>query len=257
MMTEQKLYIKKGVYYLSEYMKNEFESLYLKTRKKENRIYDDKVVKNLPAINKNHPLFREWRIREKSILKLEEYIKNKEKPLNIMELGCGNGWLTHNIAMIQDCYVIGVDVNKSELEQAARVFCYQNNHKFFYADIFADYFELGDFDIVILASSIQYFRNIHHLFERLLYLTKHNGEIHVIDSPFYNSSEISKAQKRTYNYYNKIGFPQMSDFYFHHSYEELEKYKPHFKYIPGKQNIFSRFLTKNSSPFPWIVIKNN
>ncbi len=256
-MTEQKLYIKKGVYYLSECMKNEFESLYLKAREKENRIYEDKVVKNLPAINKNHPLFREWKIREKSIQKLEEYIKNKEKPLNIMELGCGNGWLTHNIAMIKDCYVIGVDVNKSELEQAARVFCYQNNHKFFYADIFADYFELGDFDIVILASSIQYFRNINHLFERLLYLTKHNGEIHIIDSPFYSSSEISKAQQRTCNYYKKIGFPEMSDFYFHHSYEELEKYKPHFLYTPVKQNFFSEFITKYNSPFPWIVIKNS
>jgi SAM-dependent methyltransferase len=256
-MTEQKLYIKKGVYYLSEYEKSEFENLYLKVRKIENRVYEDKILKNLPEIQKPHPLLKEWKIRRKSVRNLETYLKNKEMPLNIMELGCGNGWLTHNIAMIKNCYVIGVDVNKFELEQAARVFNYRNNHKFFYADIFADYFELGDFDIIILASSIQYFRNINYLLERLLYLTKHHGEIHIIDSPFYASYEISKAKKRTKKYYEKIGCPEMADFYFHHSFEELERYNPVFLYNPKKENIFSKFFKNSDSPFPWIMINNN
>lgn len=255
-MTEQKLYIKKGVYYLSEYNKNEFENLYLKLRMKENRIYDDKIARNLPDIKSGHPLFNEWKIRKKSLQKIESYLKSKDKMLDIMELGCGNGWFTHHLAKIKNSYVIGVDINKFELEQAARVFNNFNNHKFFYADIFADYFELGDFDVIILASSIQYFRNINYLMERLLYLTKRNGEIHIIDSPIYNSSEIPKAKKRTKKYYEGI-CPEMSDFYFHHSFEELERYNPVFLYNPIKQNIFAKFITKYDSPFPWIMIKNN
>ena len=77
-----------------------------------------------------------------------------------MELGCGNGWLTHHLAMIKNSYVVGVDINRFELEQAARVFNNFNNHKFFYADVFADYFKLGDFDIILLAGSIQYFKDL-------------------------------------------------------------------------------------------------
>ncbi len=256
-MTAQKLYIKRGVYYLSEYKTNEFENLYLKVRKKENRIYEDRFLKILLEINSSHPLYNEWKIRKKSFKKIEAYLKDKNKLLNIMELGCGNGWLTHHLAMIKNSYVIGVDINKQELEQAARVFNNFNNHKFFYADIFADYFELGDFDIIILASSIQYFMNINYLMERLLYLVKRESEIHIIDLPVYSTPEIPNAQKRTRKYYDNIGFPEMSNYYFYHSIEELQKYNPVFLSNRQKQTFHSRFFKNPDTPFPWIMIKNH
>jgi len=235
--------------------KNEFEDLYLKVREKENRFYSDKILKNLPDIKTSHPLFYEWKIRKASLKKFEEYIKSKDTLLNIMELGCGNGWLTHRLAAIRNCYVIGVDINKFELEQAARVFNSFNNHKFFYTDIFADYFELGDFDIIILASSVQYFRNIDYLMERLFYFLKRNSEIHIIDSPIYNSSDILKAQGSTEKYYEKISFREMSKFYFHHSFKDLEIYDPIFLYNRQKQSFYSILFKNSDSPFPWIMIK--
>lgn len=256
-MTAQKLYIKKGVFYLSEYKTNEFEDLYLKVRKRENRIYEDRTLKLLPEINNSHPLCGEWKIRKNSLQKMKAYLKNKSKYLNILELGCGNGWLTHHLAKIQNSYVIGVDINRPELEQAARVFNNFNNHKFFYADIFADYFELGDFDIILLASSIQYFKNLNSLIERLFYLLKKEGEIHIIDSPVYTASEIPGAQKRTTKYYENIGFRNMSKFYFHHSLEELEKFNPFFLYKPPKSSFYFRILKNIDSPFPWIMLKNS
>jgi SAM-dependent methyltransferase len=255
-MTAQKLYIKKGVYYLSEYKINEFENIYLKVREKENRIYNDNLLRTLPDIKSTHPLYSEWKIRKTSLKKITEYLKSKDSILNIMELGCGNGWLTHRLAAVRNSYVIGVDINKVELEQAARVFNSFNNHKFFYADIFADYFELGDFDIIILASSIQYFCNINYLMERLFYLLKRKGEIHIIDSPIYNSSEIYKARQRTGKYYKKMGCPEMSAFYFHHSINDLEIYDPVLLYNRKKGNFFSKFFKNPDSPFPWIMIKN-
>jgi SAM-dependent methyltransferase len=252
MTTQQELYIRKGVYYLSGYSENEFENLYLQVRKKENRIYTDYELKNLPNIKKSH--LSEWMIRKNSAEKVAAYLKNKNKPLNIMDLGCGNGWLTHYIAQIKDSYIIGVDINRYELEQAARVF---KNHKFFFADIFADNFELGDFDIILLAGSIQYFRNANHLIERLLYLATRNGEIHIFDSPLYNPKEIPGAKSRTRKYYEKLGFSNMAEFYFHHSIDELKIFDPVFLYKPKKRNLFSRFLKDSSSPFPWIMIRNN
>ena len=256
-MTGKKLYIKKGVYYLSEYNKNEFENLYLKVREKENRIYTDNTLKTLPDIKSSHPLYYEWKIRRMSLKKIVDYLKSKNKLLSIMELGCGNGWLTHRLAAVRNCYVVGIDINKFELEQAARVFDNFNNHKFFYADIFADYFELGDFDIILLASSIQYFMNINFLMERLFYLLKRNGEIHIIDSPIYTSLEIPKAQKRTKKYYENIGCPEMSKFYFHHSIDDLRRFNPVFFQNQQKQSLYSRLFKNPVPPFPWIMIKNN
>jgi ubiquinone/menaquinone biosynthesis C-methylase UbiE len=255
-MSVQTLFIKKGVYYLSEYKANEFENLYLKVRKKENRIYDDKLLRMLPDIKNSHPLVNEWKIRKNSLQKIGTYLKSKSKNLNIMELGCGNGWLTHHLAMIKKSYVIGVDINKHELEQAARVFNNFNNHKFFYADIFADYFELGDFDIIILASSLQYFMDINNLMERLFYLIKREGEIHILDSPIYDPSEILVAQKRTKKYYEKLDCPEMSKYYYHHTIDKLKRYKPVFLYSQKKQSFYSRLFKTIDSPFPWIMIKN-
>ena len=255
-MTVQKLYIKKGVYYLSEYKTGEFENLYLKVRKKENRIYEDRILKILPDLNNLHPLYNEWKIRKKSLQRIEIYFKEKNKPLNIMELGCGNGWLTHHLAMLKNSYITGIDINRPELEQAARVFKNFHNHKFFYADIFSDCFEPGDFDVILMASSIQYFKDINRLFDKLFYLLKNNGEIHIIDSPVYYSGEILNAQKRTKWYYKNIGFPQMADFYFHHSFEELNKFEPVLFNKQRKANFFSRFI-KDNAPFPWVMIKNH
>jgi ubiquinone/menaquinone biosynthesis C-methylase UbiE len=251
-----KLYIKRGVYYLSEYKKSEFEKIYLKIREKENRIYDDATLKTLPDIKTSHPLYDEWKIRKKSMQKIIAYLINKDRILNILEVGCGNGWLTHHLAMIKNSYVVGVDINKFELEQAARVFNNFSNHKFFYADIFADSFDLGDFDIIVLPNSIRYFANITYLIERLLCLTKRNGEIHIINSPIYNPSEIQKAQKQTLKYYEKIGCCGMSEFHFHHSIEDLRIYNPVFLNKQIKQNFYSWFF-KDDSPFPWIMIKNS
>lgn len=254
----EKSLIENNVLYLSDPVQfKQQEQQYLGVRKKEGRIYSDEIVKNLPAFNSAHPLYNEWQIRKNSLQKFLSYLKRKNTFLKILDVGCGNGWIANKLADNLKSQVCALDLNALELEQAARLFGNNPHLNFQYANIFDPNYTDKEFDIVLLASSIQYFSDIQKLLRRLLSLLSVNGEIHIIDSPFYRSQDVSAARERSKKYYEELGFPEMSDYYFHHSIADLNKFE--FKYLYDPDSVIQRIvkiLTKYKSPFPWIRIKN-
>src|SRR5256885_16517519 len=98
-----------------------FEESYIALRRKENRIYSDKEVAQLPDIDIQHQHFKEWMIRKASAKKLINFFKKKKQPLKILEIGCGNGWLSNQLSGIENSDVTGLDINMEELQQAGRV----------------------------------------------------------------------------------------------------------------------------------------
>ena len=243
-----------GVYVLSE-INDEFESLYLKVREKEKRIYSDTEIDNLPFCHDTNPHKNEWRLRKRSFLRFKDFLMIKNGNLNILDLGCGNGWFSGNLSKDFNHDFFCVDVNLTELKQGKRVLD-SNRIKFIYADIFNTDFLAHFFSLIILNASVQYFPDLKKLIDRLFKLITINGEIHIIDSPFYSLDEVQNAKKRTMDYYSSINFPGMVQYYHHHSYEELMEFKTKILYKPSsiKNKIRSLFLIKDS-PFPWIVIK--
>ncbi len=246
-----------GVYFLSEKASIGFDdNVYIQVRKKEGRIYPDTVVKTLPLIDKNHPLKSEWIIRQKSSDKILKYIsRNNYK--TILEIGCGNGWLSNKISERCGCLVAGVDLNREELLQAARVFRNNNQVKFIYGNIFEDLFTHEFFDMVIFAASIQYFNDIEKTMSSLFRFLKPGGEIHIIDSKFYKENETNGARERSKRYYSELGIPEMTKYYFHHSWNELEKFN--YFIIDSKIYKMSKVLKLNKklrqANFPWIAIR--
>ncbi len=182
------------------------------------------------------------------------YVQKSNDKLNLLDIGCGNGWFSANVAKQTPLNVYALDINKTELEQAARVF-ELNNLNFIYGNIFENILDESVFDIITLNSSIQYFDNLNTLIKRLFFFLKDKGEIHIIDSPVYNRNELAGAKERTARYYISLGFPEMAKHYHHHTFDELDGfnyniiYKP--KSFPGK---IKKFLRVNDSPFPWIKI---
>ncbi|WP_052503433.1 bifunctional 2-polyprenyl-6-hydroxyphenol methylase/3-demethylubiquinol 3-O-methyltransferase UbiG [Lacinutrix sp. Hel_I_90] len=234
---------KQNVYYLTA-ENNTFSRLYLIVRDKEQRVLTDAQVKKLPHLN-----LYEWRLRKKSTERFANYIASKNTALKILDIGCGNGWFSNKIVEVSDGNeVIGLDVNREELEQAARIF-HKTNLYFVYADIFkiSEFFK-AQFDIITLNGSIQYFENFDVLMSVLKSFLKPKGEIHIIDSPFYKASEISMAKERTKAYYTKLGVPEMAANYFHHSISEIKEFEVLYKY---KNKIINKVLRKKDSPFSW------
>jgi ubiquinone/menaquinone biosynthesis C-methylase UbiE len=228
--------------------------LYLLVRKKEGRLYPDHIVKNLPTFPFDEPQKVEWRARENSTKRLISYLARLPVPLFVLELGCGNGWLTHKLGSINGVRVIGLDLGGIELKQASHLFS-SPNIGFLCSDIFRPPFPQNSFDVIVLASVIQYFADLPNLFTILQPLLTKRGEIHLMDSPIYKKRDLPSARERTVTYYTSLGIPEMAGNYFHHSTDELYNYSPEWLYRPDSWRVrLARFFGNIDSPFPWLRI---
>ena len=226
-----------------------FEELYLGLRQQEQRLYSDDELKHLPVIHTGHPHYREWKIRSQSSSWLINYLSQKKPPLQILEIGCGNGWLSAKLAEIERSEVTGIDINCEEVRQAQRVFR-KSNLQFREMEFDAAKFAVTQFNIVVFASSLQYFSPLKTVLNKVQRCMTEDGEIHILDTHFYKASELADAKMRTRNYYAGQGYPTMSEFYFHHQLSDLAGLSYKIMYDPT--NIFNRCFVRN--PFYWICL---
>lgn len=241
-----------GVYIFSKVNDN-FENTYLKVREKENRIFSNDELKQLPFAWDSNPHKKEWDLRAESFQRFKKYFETKKQNQNILDLGCGNGWFCGQLSKSFDHNFYCVDVNLTELNQGRRVF-HSERLRFIYADIFEAKFPEKYFGYILINAAIQYFPDISKLLNKLLALLNENGEIHIIDSPIYSVDESIKAKERTKNYYLSLGFPEMSDKYHHHTWKEIQQFNYKILYNPFTTlNKFKKYFIKDS-PFPWIEI---
>jgi ubiquinone/menaquinone biosynthesis C-methylase UbiE len=227
-----------------------FEKLYIASRKRESRLYTDEQTGNLPSIEPSHIHHGEWRVRKRSAARLIAYLKSQKRPLSILETGCGNGWLSAKIADIPNAVVTGMDINKTELNQARRVFGNKDNLAFVGGDI-RDMVPGKGYDIIIFAASIQYFSSVREILTRAFSLLNMGGEIHLLDSFFYKADEQASAKRRSRLYYSSLGCIDLSAFYFHHTLDSLNDFSYKMLFDPA---VFINRIFNKRDPFPWIRI---
>ena len=229
-------------------LKPDFEDLYIAVRQQEKRVYTDEQLQLLPDID--HIYYDEWKIRKRSSERLITYLQKKRKPLRILEVGCGNGWLSAKLSNIPNSRVTGLDINQVEIEQAQRVFKI-DNLDFIYDSFNESTFENENFDVIVFAASLQYFPSVINVLKQALTILRHSGEIHIIDTPFYTPLETEKADERSCKYYSALGIPEMAAHYFHHSIGEFWGFKYEILFNPA--SLFNRLFKKD--PFYWVMIR--
>jgi len=148
------------------------------------RRYTDEEVAGLPFISREHPHYTEWVSRQASSRRLVRYLAERKKAAGILEIGCGNGWLSHQLSTVPGSRVVGLDVDFNVLQQAARVFRDQPNLKFIYGNFYSDVLQDLSFDIVVLAAVIHYFPSLPQVLVTARPYLRPRGEIHILDSPF-------------------------------------------------------------------------
>ena len=227
------------------------QKLYHPIRLREGRVYTDEEVLELPSTMSTHRYYQEWQLRKRSTRRLVQYLQRKKGLITILEVGCGNGWLSRCLATVNGSRVIGMDINTVELQQATRVFSHIPNLKFLYGDMQSDIVPDATEDIIVFAASIQYFPSLRVAIRHAMKKLRNGGEIHIIDSPIYKPSELDAARKRTMDYYSKMGYAGMTDYYFHHDTTSLDEFNHKMLYQPSALQ-FSWSPFKN--PFPWICI---
>lgn len=245
----------RDIHFFRAYEPGPFADKYYQVREKEGRIYDDETLKNLPNLPKTHPLYKEWKIREETLRRLTKYLASKPKERRILDIGCGNGWMSNQLAKLPDTQVLGMDKVVPELEQAVRVFGENSDLYFSYGDVFHD-IPPASFDTILMVASAQYFGDMARLMAHLRSLLKPEGEIHLLDTHFYDAGEVSAARARTIRYYNKIGFPDLIEFYYCHGEAQLlalgaKKYR-------DADTGWTKFREKLgmgvASPFSWWIV---
>lgn len=227
-----------------------FGEVYTASRKIENRIYSDEEIAKLPFIARTHVHYHEWRVRRRSSGRLINYLEKKNKSLSVLEVGCGNGWLSARLASMRNSTVTGTDINSIELNQARSVFAGMAN-LYFEAGGLKDFLPYRKFDIVVFAASVQYFSDLDCIISDALTMLNPDGEIHILDSHFYRPDELDLAKKRSLEYYQSIGFDIMAEFYFHHSFDSLKKFNYKIIFDPDK---LKNKIFRNNDPFPWVRI---
>lgn len=229
-------------------LRMDFEELYIAVRQQEKRIYTDEQLQLLPDID--HVYYDEWKIRKRSSERLIEYLSKKHKFLRVLEVGCGNGWLSAKMSNIPDTQVIGLDINQLEIDQANRVFK-KENLEFIYDSFNDNTFDRAKFDVIVFAASLQYFPSVINVMKQALDILRPGGEVHIIDTPFYTPDEAEKADERSHNYYAALGIPEMAEHYFHHSISEFWGFKYEVLFDPT--SIFNMIFKKD--PFYWVSIR--
>lgn len=242
-----------GVIKISEVDKD-YEISCNNLRRRERRNYSDDEIRLLPFASPKNPHREEWNLRAKSFMRFRAHLTSKCDSLQILDLGCGNGWVSAQLGKNLKNNYYCVDIHLTELLLGAKIFK-SENIKFILADIFQMSFPRSSFDLIILNSSIQYFKDLRILMRELFYLLKNDGEIHLLDSPIFYQSELEFEKNRSINYYNSLGFPKMHEKLFHHTYERLNDYNYKILFNPNSiTNKIFNFAFNKDSPFPWIMI---
>ncbi len=248
-----------GVYYLTDpapYAERELR--YWRVRAREVRLYTDEVVRRLPHVPPEHPLAAEWAARADSLGRLKDHVARLQRNLTILDLGCGNGWMaSHLAALSSGMRVWGLDLNRRELAQGARVFVDQPRLRFVYGDVFSDSLPAAVFDLIVVASAIQYFSDLPALVRRLLTLVRSGGEVHLLDSPLYAAGEVRAARERTRDYYAARGLLPAVEDYHHHTFDSLAPFNAERLYDPHAwPQRLARLVRGGAarSPFAWLRI---
>ena len=231
---------------------DEFSSLYLSLRQKEGRLLTDDQLRLLPFPHSLSPSLKlEWKQRADNMKKLSQLLKTDvSKGSPILDLGCGNGWMSNAIAQM-GFETTGMDINRMELEQAQRVFV-RENLEFIHANIF-EWEPIKKYKAVVIGAALHYFPSPKALFDRLFSSMPHLQSIFICETHFYSEREKEAAKNRSFLYYKELGSEQMISFYHHFSLDDLG-HEARIRVAPSRMK---RFFNRNSSLFPIIEIRSS
>jgi protein-L-isoaspartate O-methyltransferase len=225
------------------------DQVYFRSWQKKGNSYMDEEVAALPFIHASHPQYSEWTIRKHSLRALLNYIKNKKTFTHILQVGCGNGWLSSRIAKAVDAEVTGIDINSHELNQAKRVFKNILNLNFINGRLEDDSLKNEKFDMILFEASAEYFPSLKQIMQIALEHITLQGEVHIMDSPFYQQHETSIARQ----HHEQQSLDHMKTQRYYHTLADLENFQ--FK-ILHHPNSWKNKLSIKKNPFYWITIKN-
>lgn len=178
----------------------QFRTDYAVQRASEGRGHDASELEALPYLSSG-PLARQWQVRARSFDALVRTVLRpaqiaRQKPLSILDLGAGCGWLC-NRAALAGHNSVALDIRDDSVDGLGAAGHYLERKPDLFGRVAASFDELplasGRFDVAVFNASIHYALDLSGVIHEAARVVRTGGRIVILDSPFY-ASEESGAQ---------------------------------------------------------------
>jgi SAM-dependent methyltransferase len=160
----------------------------------------------LPHVDQDDPQRNIWRIRERSFKRLLTLIGNG-RPLKILDVGAGNGWLANQLAR-RGHTVAALDLADDSRDGLGARVHYVTSFETHQAEFDRMPFGEAQFDVVIFNAALHYAYTLLVTLREARRVMRSDGSIIVMDSPFYSgpSSGAAMVAERETSFARKYGF---------------------------------------------------
>jgi SAM-dependent methyltransferase len=159
----------------------------------------------------------QWRIRSRSFRYFEREIlrsleRDRQRPLLVLDLGAGNGWLSYRLSLRGHfCVAVDLQVNEFDGLAAAAHYSALLPHPLtrFRAEIERLPFTDEQSDCVIFNASLHYSEDYARTLGEALRCLRAGGTLAVLDTPWYRREESGAAMvaERREDFTRRFGFP--------------------------------------------------
>lgn len=183
-----------------------FRAEYAAQRAAEGRGYDRADLLSLPYLVRG-PLADQWGVRARTFdafvsRVLRPAAVRVTRPLEIVDLGAGNGWLCHRVAL-EGHRAVALDIRDDAVDGLSAAGTYLERGSSRFERVVASFealpFRDGSFDIVVFNASLHYALDLDATLREAARVVRGGGKIAVLDSPFYtreSDGEAMVAEKR-------------------------------------------------------------
>lgn len=153
------------------------------------------------------PLARQWAVRARSFDRLVRHVvvplerARAPRPLSIVDLGAGNGWLCYRLAL-RGHRCVALDWRADSVDGLGAAAPYGKHLPVAFPRIAASFDAIplaGRYDLVVFNAAIHYAVDLPHTIAEAARVTAPGGRIVILDSPFYRKPEDGErmvAEKR-------------------------------------------------------------
>jgi ubiquinone/menaquinone biosynthesis C-methylase UbiE len=181
-------------------MRHQFLKDYSRVRRAEGRGSDDpEYFRALPYRDLTGKNSGQWAIRAKTWDHFERVIlsaieKDMARPLDVLDLGAGNGWMSHRLTL-RDHKPVALDIFSDYTDGLRSTRHYPKRFSCIEAEFDELPFRSGSFDLVIYNSSIHYSTDYRRTLQEARRCLRNTGRIVILDSPVYKRPEHGEQMR--------------------------------------------------------------
>lgn len=181
-------------------MRLQFLTDYARIRSAEGRGSDDPAYyRALPFRDLTGKNSAQWVIRARTWMHFEnsllrEMEKRTRRPLDILDIGAGNGWMSYRLAM-RDHHPVAIDIFSDGSDGLRCARHYPRRFPCFEAEFDRLPFDDGAFDLAVFNSSIHYSTDYGRTLTEARRCLRSSGRVVIMDSPIYRKPEHGEQMR--------------------------------------------------------------